>query len=96
MAFEVPASKKSIKQNRFTFKVDGATYTIPLLKFAPVAAAEAFEGDRNVAGLMLCCENDAARNAIRAMDGDQFGALMDAWQEASGVDVGESDGSADS
>lgn len=96
MAFEVPTSKKSIKQNRFSFKVGNKTYDIPLLKFAPVAAAEAFEEERNVAGLMLCCENDAARDAIRRMDGDQFGALMDAWQAASGVDVGESDGSADS
>lgn len=96
MTFEVPASKKSIKQNRFTFKVGDKTYEIPLLKFAPVAAAEAFEDDRNVAGLMLCCENDAAREAVRAMDGDQFGALMEAWQQASGVEMGESDGSADS
>lgn len=90
MPFDVPASKKSIKQNRFEFTLDGVTYSIPLLKFAPVEAAEHFESGRNVAGILACCENDKARDVVRSLDGDQFGPLMTAWQEASGVSAGES------
>lgn len=38
MVFEVPASRASIKQNQFEFKVPGErkTRTLPLLKFVPV------------------------------------------------------------
>lgn len=38
MVFEVPASKASIKQNQFEFKVPGEkkTRALPLLKFLPV------------------------------------------------------------
>jgi hypothetical protein len=96
MPFDVPASKKSIKQNRFEFNLEGVTHSIPLLKFAPVEAAEHFEAGRNVAGILACCENDAARDAVRSLDGDQFGPLMDAWQKASGVTAGESPASEES
>ena len=96
MPFSVPESKKSIKQNRFEFTIGDTTYDIPLLKFLPVAGAEAFEAGRSVEGILSGCDSEAAKDAIRALDGDQFGALMDAWQEASGVDVGESGASSDS
>jgi hypothetical protein len=96
MPFDVPTSKKSIRQNRFEFTLDGKTFSIPLLKFAPVEAAEAFEQNRNVAGILLCCENDEARDAIRSLDGDQFGALIDAWKKASGIGTGESEASEES
>jgi hypothetical protein len=96
MPFDVPQSRKSITQNRFEFTLDGVTHSIPLLKFAPVQAAEEFEAGRNVAGILACCENDGARDAIRSLDGDQFGALMTAWQEASGIGAGESQASEES
>ena len=96
MPFDVPASKKSIKQNRFEFTLEGEKHSIPLLKFAPVEAAEQFELGRDVSGILACCENDKARDAIRGLDGDQFGALMDAWSEASGVTAGESEASEES
>lgn len=96
MPFDVPASKKSIAQNRFEFTLDGVTHSIPLLKFAPVEAAEHFENGRNVAGILACCENDDARDAVRSLDGAQFGALMDAWGAASGVTPGESSASEES
>lgn len=96
MPFDVPKSKKSIKQNRFEFTLDGESFSIPLLKFAPVEAAEHFENNRNVAGILACCENPKARDAIRSLDGDQFGPLMDAWQEASGITAGESEASEES
>jgi hypothetical protein len=96
MAFEVPASKKSLKQNRFEFTIGKKTHDIPLLKFAPVEAAEAFEDGRQVAGILAAAGSDAARGAIRQLDGDQLEALVSAWAEASGVDVGELEGSTDS
>lgn len=93
MPFDVPASKKSIKQNRFEFTLEGETHSIPLLKFAPVEAVENFELNRNVAAILACCENEAARNAVRSLDSEQFDALMEAWYKASGISVGESSAS---
>lgn len=103
MPFDVPASKKSIKQNRFEFTIPAAddpdarrNYSIPLLKFAPVAAAEAFEQDQPIKAILLALDNAKANDDIRALDGDQFGALIEAWQEASGITAGESEASTDS
>lgn len=96
MSFEVPQSKRSVKQNRFEFTVDGKQYEIPLLKFAPVAAIEHFEAERVVTGLVMMCDDEATKDAIRSFDGDQLDAFSNAYQEASGVSVGESGASASS
>ena len=97
MAFKIPASKKSDASNRFEFEdADGKTHTIPLLSFAPVASAEAFENNRNVEGILAACDSEAARDVIRGMDGDVFSAFMDAWQQASDVTAGESSASSKS
>lgn len=96
MPFEVPASKKSIAQNRFEFTLDDRTYSIPLLKFATVEAAEALEEDRTVRAVMLACETEEAADAVRSLDGEQFNALVSAWAEASGITVPESLASTDS
>lgn len=89
MTFQVPESKRSIKQNRFEFEVDGKKYEIPHLKFAPVSAIEKFEQEQNMAGLLLTADNDEAREAIRSFDGSQLEPFIEAWSEASGVDAGE-------
>lgn len=94
--YQVPQSKKSIKQNRFEFKVEGKTYSIPLLKHLPVKAAELFENDRPIAGLLAGADSDTARDAIRSLDSDQLEGLMQAWQEASGIEAGESSASSES
>lgn len=96
MVYQVPASKKSIKQNRFEFAADGKTLSIPLMKFLSVRAAEEFEAGRTVAGLLAGADSDAARDAIRSMDSDQLEGFVAAWQEASGVEVGESPASSES
>ena len=96
MAFQIPASKRSIKQNRFEFKVGNKTHSIPLLKFLPVRAAELFENGKNLAGLIAAADEDATREVIRDLDGEQLEALIEAWQEASGVEVGESSASSES
>ena len=89
MTFQVPESKKSIKQNRFEFEGDGKLYDIPHLKFAPVAAIEKFEQEQNMAGLLLTADTDDAREVIRSFDGSQLEPFIEAWQEASGVETGE-------
>lgn len=94
--FEVPASKRSIKQNRFEFKVGGATHSIPLLKFLPASAAESFEAGKQITAVIAGCDSDDAKDAIRSLDGDQLEAFMNAWAEASGVSPGESSASSDS
>lgn len=96
MAFQVPKSKRHEAASRFEFELDEQTHSIPLLKFMPVESAEAFEAGQNVQAILLACETDAARRAVRSMDGEQFEAFMDAWQEASGVTVGESAASSES
>lgn len=93
MAFKVPDSKKSIAQNRFEFEVGDKSYTVPLLKYLPVKAAAAFERGDNVEGILLGCDSEEARNAVLALDGEQFEVLMDEWAKASGVNVGESSAS---
>lgn len=89
MAFQIPESKKSIKQNRFEFELAGKALEIPHLKFAPAGAMEHFEQERTMSGLMLVCDDDETRDALRSLDGEQLSAFMDAWAAASGVDVGE-------
>lgn len=96
MAFAVPQSKKSIKQNRFEFEVEDVTYDVPLLKFSPVAAMEAFENGKNITGFLLTADSDKARDALRSLDSDQLEALSDAWSAASDVTPGESAGSSSS
>lgn len=93
--FEVPQSKKSIRQNRWEFTIPGedGTFDVPLMKFASIAAMEAFEAGKESTGLILAADNERARDAIRSLDADQVTALLDAWSEASGVTVGESQGS---
>lgn len=93
--FQVPASKRSIKQNRFEFEVDGEQYEVPLLKYLPAAAAEAMEAGKSVTALMMATDTDSAKAALRSLDGEQLEALFDAWQEASGIEVGESPASSD-
>lgn len=96
MAFQVPKSKRSDAASRFEFELDDVKHSIPLLKFLPVAAAELFEQGQQVGGILLACETEAAKRAVRSMDGDQFEAFMNAWQEASGVEAGESQASSGS
>ncbi|QOI67659.1 tail assembly chaperone [Arthrobacter phage Orcanus] len=111
MTFEVPASKASIKQNQFEFKVPGErkARTLPLLKFLPVALsgrlseaarpiAAAQEANREPARedlaklgtLQLELLEKYSPGLTEVLDNDQLGAVLVAWQEASGITVGES------
>lgn len=96
MVYEVPESKRSIRQNRFEFKFKGKKYSMPKLKYLPMEAAELMESGQELKGIMVALDNDKARDAVRQMDAEQFADLMAALEKASGVSAGESSGSTDS
>lgn len=95
--FEVPASKRSVKQNLFEFKVGAKTYTVPKFEHLPVGVLEAIEAAPDDAigpYLSVFGEKDSAvGKAIRDLDKDQLTALIQAWQSDSGVTAGESSAS---
>jgi len=98
MAFEVPASKRSIKQNQFQFKVPGdrKTYSIPKAKYLSVGQVEtlSLKGEEvAITDILEILGQGEAREAVRALDQEQLMALMEAWQEDSGLSVGESSAS---
>lgn len=97
MTFQIPASKRSIDQNRFPFEDEfGNKHSVPVLKYLPVAAAELMEEGKTIAALITACETDEARKAIRALDGEQFAAFLEEWERVSEASTGESQGSAGS
>lgn len=94
MTFIVTPSEKDKPENQFEFELDGKTYYMPLLRFAPVEAALLFEEGRNIEGLLLCAGD--ADSVLRTLDKTQLAELEAAWVAASRVSPGESDGSAGS
>lgn len=104
MAYQVPKSKASIKQNRFEFSIDGKTYSVPLLKYLSgnkieeIAAAEDKGGMASivVSFSIFGDKGTPAGDAVRTLDQDQLGELNDAYMKASGISVGESEASTDS
>ena len=97
MVYEVPAAKRSLKQNVFEFKVGAKTYSVPKFEHLSVGVLEAVESaPDNAIGpyLSVFGEPDSAiGKAIRSLDKDQLTSLLKAWQADSGVTVGESEGS---
>lgn len=99
--FQIPKSKASIKQNRFEFAFPDEpdkTYSIPLLKYLkPSLGMKLGTVDKAEAlGLVFDAYFPGEDLADRFEDGSQLEAFMEAWTEASGVTLGESEGSADS
>ncbi|QDP45032.1 tail assembly chaperone [Microbacterium phage SanaSana] len=93
MTFEVPASKRSIKQNQFQFKVPGdrKTYSIPKAKYLSIGQVEELSqkgGDVQVTDLLDILGQGDAREAVRTLDQEQLVALMEAWQADSGLTAG--------
>lgn len=99
MVFEVPKSKASIKQNRFEFKLPGGAkvYSLPLAKYLKPALAMRMDKDQTEA-MFLLFESYYPGEQIfdKFEDGEQFEAFINAWNEASGIDMGESSASSDS
>lgn len=102
MPYEIPASKASIKQNRFEFTFPGSrkVYSVPLLKYLPPrVAAQLEETDftnlRSVARIFDALVPDLDLFE-KFEDSDQLEGWVSAWAEASGVSLGESPASAES
>lgn len=98
MTFQVPESKRSIRQNQFEFKVPGdrKTYRIPKAKYMTMGQVEtlATKGENvQITDILEILGQGEAREAVRTLDQEQLEALMEAWQEASGLSVGESSAS---
>lgn len=88
--YQVPKSKKSIKQNQFEFEIDGKQYTVPLLKYLPVSTIIRFESE----GFKAVLEAFGTHaDIVGALDQEQFEGLTKAWTEESGIDLGESQAS---
>lgn len=115
MAFEVPASKASIKQNQFTFKLpSGEKFTLPKMQFissdlrermqraslpikAAIDAGDQADPAAQVEAAMIQRElfEKYAPGLYELVSDDQIQAIQQAWQEASGISLGESSPSAD-
>lgn len=97
MVFEVPAAKRSLKQNVFEFKISGKTYNVPKFEYLPVGVLEVIEATApDAVGPFLDvfgAKDSPVGKAVRTLDKDQLIALIGAWQADSGVTVGESEGS---
>lgn len=103
MTYEVPASKRSLKQNQFKFKVPGdkTFYFIPKAKYLPVGVIEKLASNAEQVTLidilaMFKGADEKSLEAIRTLDSEQLIDLTSAWQEDSGVTTGESSASSTS
>jgi len=94
MSFKVPESKRSSKQNQFEFELpDGHTYYIPKAKYMKTGDVErlsAIGAQVKITDLLEIFGEGEAAKAVRELDVEQLQALMTAWQEDSGLELGES------
>lgn len=97
MVYEVPAAKRSLKQNLFEFKIGTKTYSVPKFEHLSVGVLESVESaPADAIGPYLSVFGEADSpigKAIRTLDKDQLTALIQAWQSDGGVTVGESSAS---
>lgn len=97
MAFQIPESKRSIKQNRFEFTLpDGTTASMPKAKYLTIGQVERLSKlgtEMALTDMLELFEEPDALEAVRTLDGEQLQALMEAWQVDSGISVGESSAS---
>lgn len=100
MTFTIPEPLSADTANRFTFTIPGddAEWSVPLLRFLPMALAESLLTARRTSAFLALFgpEDEPLGAAIRTLTPDQFEALIKAWGEASGVTVGESPASSSS
>lgn len=108
MAFKVPESKASIKQNVFEFQLPGhkKTFSVPKLEYMSAELVERLgdfkeykpgeEVSDEDGRAMFKLQNDIFRHycpEALSLDTEQAAALFAAWSEGSEVDVGESSAS---
>lgn len=104
MVYAVPASKRSLKQNRFEFTVPGdkKLYSMPLARYLTTGQVEEMSKLGDEVGILdilaLFDERGGAVTkgasaAVRTLEQEQVQELMVAWQTESGISVGESSAS---
>jgi hypothetical protein len=97
VVYEVPAAKRSLKQNLFEFKVGQKTYTVPKFAYLPVGVLEALAdaGDDALGPFLdaFGAKDTAVGKAVRGLEQEQLIGLIKAWQADSDVTVGESEAS---
>lgn len=104
MAFEVPKSKKDLEENQFEFTIEGETYRVPTLGYVSGAVIEMMAVADEKGGIYEEAANYAIfgpagspiGDAVRSLEREQLGALMEAYHEASKITTGESSASTDS
>lgn len=93
MTFEVPASKASVGQDQFKFKIGDEEFSVKRLKFLSVGRRDEI-GDSTSALLeFLGPKGTKQGDAVRGLDEEQYDALTTAWQKDSDVTLGESEAS---
>ena len=98
-AFQVPASKASIKQNQFEFKLPGdrKTYTIPKMQFLKPNLIDELDPEKPKTDVVKSILEHYHPGLWESFDElSQATAFFEAWAQSSGVDLGESSASTDS
>lgn len=84
---------------KFHFEHGGKKFELPLmsnLKFGVIRKLRKESDSEQMFMLLELVADKRALAAIDDMTGEEVGALFTEWQKASGVDLGESGGSAES
>lgn len=91
MVFEVPKSKRSIKQNRYQFTFDGEKFELPKMQYIPVGVSGLLKDERiNEAFEALADGNARLQQVLMGLDSEQIQALFADWESESDVTAGES------
>lgn len=97
MVYEVPSSKRSVKQNVFEFKIESRTYSVPKFEYLSVGVLEDIEAaPADAIGPFLDVfgvKDSPVRKAIRGLNKEELKGLIEAWRADSDVSLGESEAS---
>lgn len=97
MVYEVPSSKRSVKQNMFEFKIANRTYSVTKFEYLSIGVLEDIEAaPADAIGPFLGVfgpKDSPVREAIRTLNKDELSGLIEAWRADSDVTVGESSAS---
>ena len=96
MVYTVPATKASIEQNLFAFKLPGdrKTYKVPKMQFMKPSLMREMDATLNKIDRVYALLENYHPGLVDKFDGlDQIEAFYSAWAEGSGITVGESSAS---
>lgn len=96
--FEVPAPKRSMKQNLFQFKMPGdeKVYELPKLQYLKPSLVDKLDGGQKIEVIRGITDEYIPGLFDQFDDSEQLIALYEAWAKESGISLGESSGSAES